>query len=103
MNSLYNFSLRNKPLINIALIVIGSILLFTIISFLFQLAIYLLPIVLIGWGGYKLYNKARVFIKNYRNRNSVFDNEVEVMSSEEFVRAAEENNTVIDVEFIDIH
>jgi predicted membrane protein len=103
MNSLYNFSLKNKSLINTALIVIGSILLFTIISFLFQLAIYLLPIVLIGWGGYMLYNKARVFIKNYRNRNSVFENEVEVMSSEEFVRAAEENHTVIDVEFMDIH
>lgn len=102
MNSLYNFSLKYKSLFNFVLLLIVPILLFTIISFLFQLAIYLIPIALIGWGGYKLYNRGKAFMKDYKNRNSAIDSDVEIVSSEDFVRDAVENNTVIDVEFVDI-
>jgi predicted membrane protein len=100
VNSLYNFSLKNKPLINIFILIIAPIILLTIISFLFQIALYLVPIVLIGWSGYKLFDKAKMLIK--KNKKSMLKDEVEVMASEEFVRNAVENNTVIDVEYREI-
>jgi hypothetical protein len=108
MNSFYSSSNGLKQVMSILIGILSIMIVFTIGAFLLKVLLYLAPVALVGWFGYKGYKAVRgyfakkAYIKQGSAKFTNFNTSVEVVSSEVVIERAINNNKVIDVEYKEV-
>jgi hypothetical protein len=108
MNSFYSSSNGLKQVMSILTGILSIMIVFTIGAFLLKVLLYLLPVALVGWFGYKGYKAIsgyiakKAYIKQGSTKFTNFNSSIEVVSSEVVIERAINNNEVIDVDYKEI-
>ena len=108
MNSFYSLSTGLKQVMSILIGILSIMVVFTIGAFLLKVLLYLAPVALVGWFGYKGYKTIsgyfakKVYIKQGSTKFTNFNSSVEVVSSDVVIERAINNNKVIDVEYREV-
>jgi hypothetical protein len=105
MNSFYSSSSSLKQLMAVIISILSIVVVFTIGAFLIKVLFYLAPFALIGWGGYKAYKGITTYFarkSSIEHGSASFSGTVEMVTSEEIIKNAIENDAVIDVDFKEV-
>jgi hypothetical protein len=88
--------------------ILSIMIVFTIGTFLLKILLYLTPVALVGWGGYRAYKTIKGYflkktsIKQSSGKFTNFAASVEIVNSEEVIKRAIESNQVVDVDYEEV-